>query len=59
MGLMLGLDGIWSAVFASLVVSFLASIVLMITKKKKRGDMIPFAPAIMVGTYLSVFLTGR
>jgi leader peptidase (prepilin peptidase)/N-methyltransferase len=59
MGIMLGLDGIWSAVFVSLIISFAVSVVLMISKKKKRGDTIPFAPAIMIGTYISVFLTGR
>lgn len=58
MGLLLGLDGIWSAIFASLVVSFIISLVLLITKKKTRKDAIPFAPAIMIGTYISVFLTG-
>jgi leader peptidase (prepilin peptidase)/N-methyltransferase len=59
MGLTLGLDGIWSAVFVSLVISFAVSAVLLAAKKKKRGDVIPFAPAIMAGTYISVFLTGR
>ncbi|MDR1328133.1 MAG: A24 family peptidase [Oscillospiraceae bacterium] len=59
MGLMLGLDGIWSAVFLSLIVSFIISVVLLAAKKKTRRDMIPFAPAIMAGTYVSVFITGR
>jgi leader peptidase (prepilin peptidase)/N-methyltransferase len=58
MGLLLSLDGIWSAIFVSLVVSFIISVVLLITKKKSRKDSIPFAPAIMIGTYLSIFLTG-
>jgi leader peptidase (prepilin peptidase)/N-methyltransferase len=58
MGLLLGLGGIWNSIFVSLVISFIISIVLLITKKKKRKDAIPFAPAIMIGTYLSVFLTG-
>ncbi|MDR0446144.1 MAG: A24 family peptidase [Oscillospiraceae bacterium] len=59
MGLHLGLEGIWSAVFVSLFVSFIVSVVLLATKKKTRRDVIPFAPAIMLGTFLSVFLTGR
>lgn len=58
MGLLLGLDGIWSSIFMSLIISFVISIVLLITKKKGRKDVIPFAPAIMIGTYISVFLTG-
>lgn len=58
MGMMLGLDGIWGAIFMALVVSFFISIVLIISKKKTRKDTIPFGPAIVIGTYLSVFFTG-
>ena len=58
MGLMLSLTGIWSAVFLSLIVSFLISAFLLITKKKPRKHAIPFAPAIVIGTYLSVCLSG-
>ncbi|MCL2747171.1 MAG: A24 family peptidase [Oscillospiraceae bacterium] len=58
MGLLLGLDGIWGSVFVSLIVSFVISAVFLITRKKKRKDVIPFAPALMIGTYISVFLTG-
>lgn len=57
-GLMLGLEGIWGAVFMSLIVSFLIALFLLISKKKKRTDSIPFGPAIALGTFLSVFLTG-
>ena len=46
------------SVFVSLIVSFVISAVLLVTKKKKRRDVIPFAPALMIGTYISVFLTG-
>ena len=58
MGLFLGLQGTWSAMFLSLIVSFVIAIVLLITKKKSRKDVIPFGPALMIGTYLSIFLTG-
>ncbi len=58
LGLYLGLEGIWSAVFCSLIVSFFISVYLLATKKVGRKDSIPFAPAIMLGTFLSVFLTG-
>lgn len=58
LGLYLGLEGIWSAVFCSLIVSFFISVYLLCTKKVGRKDSIPFAPAIMLGTFLSVFLTG-
>ena len=58
MGLMLGMDGIWSAVFLTLIVSFFISAYVLITKKKTRKDTIPFGPAIVIGTYLSVCLSG-
>lgn len=58
MGMMLGLDGIWSAIFLSLLVSFVVSVYLLATKKKTRKDAIPFGPALVIGTYLSIGLTG-
>lgn len=58
MGLMLGMDGIWGSVFLSLIVSFFISAYVLITKKKTRKDTIPFGPAIVIGTYLSVCLSG-
>ena len=58
MGLMLGTEGIWNAVFLSLIVSFVIAGFLLITKKKGRKDFIPFGPAIAIGTYLSICLTG-
>lgn len=58
MGLMLGTEGIWNAVFCSLLVSFILAAFLLITKKKNRKDAMPFGPAIAIGTYLSVCLTG-
>lgn len=58
MGLMLGLLGIWSAIFVSLVIAFVVSIVLLISRKKGKKDVVPFAPSIMLGTYISIVLTG-
>lgn len=58
MALFLGLEGIWSAVFCSLIVSFCVAVFSLITKRVKRKDNIPFAPSILIGTYLSIFLTG-
>lgn len=58
MGLFLGLQGTWGAVFFSLVISFVIAVVLLLTGKKSRKDVIPFGPALMIGTYLSIFLTG-
>lgn len=58
MGLLLGLQGTWGAIFLSLIISFIAAVILLITRKKNRKDAIPFGPAVAVGTYLSIFLTG-
>lgn len=58
MGLLLSLDGIWGAIFLSLIISFIVSAYLLISKKKNRKDAIPFGPALVIGTYLSVCLSG-
>lgn len=58
MGILLGLDGIWGAVFISLIISFVIAVFLLVTKKKSRNDNIPFGPAIALGTYISIFLSG-
>lgn len=57
MGLLLGMDAMWGAVFLSLIASFIASVYLLITKKKTRKGVIPFGPALAVGTYLSMCFT--
>lgn len=58
MGLLLGLQGTWGAIFLSLIVSFIVAVALLATRKKSRKDAIPFGPALAAGTYLSIFLTG-
>lgn len=58
MGLLLGLNGIWGAIFLSLIVSFFIAVFSLITRKKTRKDAIPFGPALAIGTYLSVCLSG-
>lgn len=58
MGLLQGVIGVSSSVFASLLVSFFVSVYLLLSRKKTRKDAIPFAPCILIGTMLSVFLTG-
>ncbi len=58
MGLLLGLDGIWSAIFLSLITSFIEAVFFLITKRKSRTDAMAFGPALAIGTLLSFFLTG-
>lgn len=59
MGLMLGMDGIWTAMFLALAVAFVVSIFVLVTHRKSKKDVIPFGPALVIGIYLSVFLTGK
>lgn len=56
MGLLLGMNVMWSAIFLSLLISFAFAAYLLITKKKSRKDVIPFGPAIVLGVYLSICL---
>ena len=58
MGLFQGVSGVIYSVFISLLVSFFSFVVMLIISKKTKKDVIPFAPAILCGTYISVILTG-
>lgn len=57
LGIFLGLEGIFGAIFFSLIVSFFIACFVLATKKKGRKDTIPFGPAIVAGTYVAVFLS--
>ena len=58
MGLLLGTQGIWGPIFLSLLVIFGIAVFMLATKRKTRKDVLPFGPALVIGTYLAVFLTG-
>ena len=58
MALYIGDSGIIPAIVFSLFVSFFISIYFLITGKKGKKDVIPFAPSVLAGTYLSIFLLG-
>lgn len=53
-----GFNGVISSLFFSLCVAFVWSIGLLISRKKTKKDSIAFAPAILCGTIISVFMTG-
>lgn len=53
-----GFYGVVSSLFCSLFVAFFYAIGVLIMKKKTRKDSVAFAPAILLGTILSVFITG-
>lgn len=58
MGLYQGLWGAINSVFFSLMVSFVLSVGLLITKKKGRKDTISFGPCILLGTVIAIALAG-
>lgn len=58
MGMFQGLWGVVNSVFFSLLVSFVASVTLLITRKKKRTDTISFGPSILLGTIIAICLAG-
>lgn len=58
MGLYLGLYSMMNAIMSSLILAFIGAVVLLLTRRKGKKDSLPFAPAVLAGTYLSVFLTG-
>ena len=58
LGLFLGTEGLFYASFLSILIAFFAAIGLLLFKKKKRKDTIPFAPYILAGTILSFILSG-
>ena len=47
----------YSTLFASLIISALVSVILLVTGKKGKKDTIPFGPCIAIGYTLVIFLT--
>ena len=58
MALYQGATGIICSLLVSLIVAFFYCIFALITKKVKKNDIIPFAPFLLGGTYLSMLLFG-
>lgn len=58
LGLYLGADHTWNAVFYTLLASFAVSVFLLVTKRASRKSLIPFAPFLLAGTLLTVFFHG-
>ena len=57
-GLYLGMQGAFDAVFFSLLVLFMESVFFLLTKRKGRKDEIAFCPCVALGTFISISLTG-
>lgn len=58
MALYQGASGIVCSLLVSLIAAFFYCIFALITKRVKRNDIIPFAPFLLCGTYLSMLLFG-
>lgn len=58
MALYQGFTGLFSSFFVTIIITFIVSIVLLIGRKKSKKDMIPFAPFLLIGTLISVVITG-
>lgn len=57
MGVFEGLYSVMTSIFFSLLVSFFVAIIALIRKTKNRKDSLPFAPCVLIGTFLSMVLT--
>ena len=58
MGLYLGMDKIWGAVFSGFFILFIVCLVLLALRRADRKTEIAFAPFLLAGTLLGAFLTG-
>lgn len=58
MGLFLGTDGIWATMLFSMLIAFVAAVALLIAKRVKKKDALPFAPSLLCGSVLAAFLAG-
>ena len=56
-GIMTGAICTYTTMILSLLVSAVASIIFLITKKKQRKDSIPFGPCILLGYLITLLLT--
>lgn len=58
MGLYLGINHVWSPIFVTLIILFVAGLYLLIFKKADRKTEIPLAPFLLAGTVLAAIITG-
>lgn len=55
LGLMLGLTNGLFALIISFIIGALVALVLLVLKKKKIGDQVPFAPLLVLGVLITIF----
>jgi leader peptidase (prepilin peptidase)/N-methyltransferase len=54
-GLITGFPNMVVAVFSAFLTGALFSIILVMLKKKKFGETVPFGPFLVAGTYIAIF----
>lgn len=57
-GVFCGFTLTFSSILYSMLLSFIASVILLILRKKGRKDTLPLAPFAFIGTYLAIILEG-
>lgn len=57
-GLFFGATGSFTIIFMSLLVSFFFSVFMLVTKRKEKKDVIPFAPCVLLGSWVAIIFFG-
>ncbi len=55
LGLIFGWPDILIVLFLAFIIGALLSIILLVKKKKKMKDMVPFGPFLVIGVFLTFF----
>lgn len=58
MAIMLGIEGLSYSLFISVIFSTVIAVFLLVSKKKQKKDVIPFAPFLLMGTITSLIISG-
>ena len=56
LGLIFGLGGTIAITLLSFLIGAIISIILLVTKKKKSDEYIPFGPFIVIASFISIFV---
>lgn len=54
MATFLGIESLWSALVASVLVAGVVSLTLILTKKKRKNEIIPLGPCFAIGTIITL-----
>lgn len=56
-GFYVGIENLFSCVICSLLISLICGVALILAKKINSKDMIPFAPFLMLGTFITLIFS--